>query len=49
MKDLAKEYAIKQRFFLPYNLQVAGLVERKNGVLKQHIKLIIIGNTTLTG
>ena len=37
---------IKWRFHLPYNLQAVGLVERKNGILKQQIKLLT-SKTTL--
>lgn len=43
----AKELDIKWKIYLPYNLQAAGFVERKNGILKQ-IKLLT-GEATLVG
>ena len=35
----AKEHAIEQKVHLSYNLHIAGLVERKNEIIKQQNKL----------
>lgn len=48
MQDRAKEHDIHWRFYLLYNLLALLLVERKNGILKQQIKLPI-GKTALAG
>ena len=48
MQDWAKEHDLEWGFHLPYNLQAAELVERKQGILKQQIKLLT-GKTSLTG
>lgn len=48
MQDWAKEPDIEWRSHLLYNLQAVGLIERKNGILKKQIKLLI-GKTTFAG
>ena len=40
-----KEYDIEWKFHHPYNPQAIGLVERKNGILKQQIKLLTAKTT----
>lgn len=40
MQDLIKTHAIEWKFHLPYSLQAAGVIEKKNGILKQKIKLL---------
>ena len=42
------EHDIQWRFHLPYDLKAAGLVERKNEILKQQIKLLTC-KTTFAG
>ena len=46
VQDWVKEHVIEWSSHLPYNLQAAGLVKRKNKLLKQQIELLI-GKTTL--
>ena len=46
MQEWTKEHDTERRFHLTYNLQAAGLVERKNEILKQQIELLI-GKTAL--
>lgn len=45
MQDWTKEHATEWRLHLPYHPQAAGLIGRKNGILKQQIKLLT-GKTT---
>ena len=46
MQEWTKEHDTERRFHLTYKLQAAGLVERKNEILKQQIELLI-GKTAL--
>ena len=46
MQDWAKEHDIEWRFHRPYNWQAARLIERKNRISKQQIK-ILTGTTAL--
>lgn len=46
MQDQAKEHDIAWSFHLPYHLKAAWLIERENGTLKKHVKLLT-GKTTL--
>lgn len=41
MQVWAKEHAIEQKVHLSYNLHIAGLVERKNEILKEQNKLLM--------
>ena len=45
-KNGQKNMTLERRFHLTFNSQAAGLVERKNEILKQQIKLLI-GKTAL--
>ena len=46
VQEWIKEHDIERRFHLPCNPQATGLVERKNEILRQQIKLLI-GKLTL--
>lgn len=48
MQDWAKEHGIEWRLHLPYTLQAAGLVERKNRIVKQQVTLLT-SKTALAG
>lgn len=48
MQDWAKEHDNEWRVHLLYNLRAAGVIERKNGILNQHIELLT-GKVTLAG
>lgn len=49
MQDCTKEHNSEWRFYLPYSLQTAGLIEREKEIFKQKIKLLTAEKTTVAG